>query len=127
MSGDLINAVEAWKSIGAKMFLRVCMILDPDALNQIFSANSKPTVITVSNAGEKQEHTFVDNVKQILIRCEKVTEIKYAFNEADFDAGKKLTITSGGALKLSSLNFVGTTIYFETDKNNMDVEILELF
>jgi len=104
----------------------------PNSLNQFKPSKKlqvapKATIKKVTVAGVKQSHTFQNNLQQILIRCEKATEIKYNFNETDFDNDSKLTITSGGYLYLRDLNFTGVTIYFETDRNNVDVEILELY
>lgn len=127
MSGDLINATEAWKSYLGKMFLRVSAVFDETALDQLFSSNKKITIISVANAGDKQTHIFQENVRQIIIRCEKVTTIKYNFDETDYDANKKATITSGGQLKLTGLKWEASSIFFDTDKNNMDIEITELY
>lgn len=124
---DLINAREAWKVLAQKMFLRVCAIIDPDTLATIFSSNSKITILEVPNKETKVEHELQDGLKQLIVRCEKVVTIKFSFDEAEFDAGKKATITSGGHLKLSALHFNQKSFFFETLSDNKDIEIIELY
>jgi len=127
MSNGLINSPEAWKTINGEMYLNVNALFDSEAFKVLFSTTPKITIKNVSSAGTKTTHLFQDGVKQIFIRCEKVTEIKYNFDESDFDGGKKAIITSGGFLKLSGLDFTGKSIFFETDVSSVDVEILELY
>lgn len=126
MSGDLINAVELYKVIDGKMYLNVNALLDPENFPVIFATTSKVTVVD-ANAGDKKSHTFTNGTKQILIRSEKVAQIKYNFDEAAFDSGLKATITSGGYLKLDGLYLQDVSIYFETDENNVKIEIIELY
>lgn len=126
MSGwGLINDTAAWKTLIGKAFLRVCAILDPSVLTDIFATQIKETIVE-STANDKNTHVIVDGLKRIIIRSEKVTKINYSFDETRFDDGNVLTITSGGHLKLEGLFFSGKTLYFKTDKN-ADVEIIELY
>lgn len=127
MASGTINAPSSWITIGNETYLNVNALLSPAFLSVLLSSNVKPTIKTVATAGNKESHSFQDNLKQFILRSEKATTIRYNFNEADFDSGKKLTITSGGFLKLSGLDFTNKTIYFETDRNNIDVEIIELY
>lgn len=86
----------------------------------------KATIKNVANSATKESFIFETGCKRFSFRCEKVITILYNFSEVDFDAGKKLTITSGGLLKESGLNLpAGTTIFFETSSNNRDIEILQ--
>lgn len=128
MAHGTINAPSSWITLpDGSTYLNVNALLDSEALKVLLSATPKITVISVTNSGTKTSHPFQDGVKQIIVRCEKVTEIKYNFDETDFDGGIKSTITSGGFLKLAGLNFTGKSLFFETDRNNVDVEILELY
>lgn len=131
MSGDLINSLDAWfrKGVGAArvQLLRVLADIDPEALSTLFSTNHKATIVQVATKDTKQTHTLQDGLKQLIIRAEKVTQINYEFDTTKFDAGEKLTITSGGHLKLSAINFSSKALYFETDRDNINVEIIELY
>lgn len=126
---SLIDECKAWFVDGEKVFLRVLTQIDPDYIDFFIGKFlSREPIITVMSEplpGAKQSHTFVDGTKQFLIRCEKVVEIKYNFNEADYDNGKMATITSGGFLKQTGLTLINKTIYFNTSTGNRDVEILE--
>jgi hypothetical protein len=130
---NLINECTAWfteKVLGLDVtYLRVLAKIDPDALTVLLASSEKETLIQVgaAEAGEKKSHAFTSETKQIFIRAEKVTQINYSFTESNYDAGDTLTITSGGMLKLSGLSFTSKTIYFDADKNNVTIEILELF
>lgn len=84
------------------------------------------TIINSGVSNNKNTHAFSDNVKQFMIRSEKVVEIKYSFDEFRFDLGNKLTITSGGILEMKLLDLPsGTEFYFSIVQPNIDVEILE--
>lgn len=91
--------------------------------NDLISSTPKITIIN-SSAGAKKTHNFQSGVKQFTIRSEKVTEIKYNYNETDYDGNIKATITSGGVLEVKDLKLNSLSIYFDTDKN-ADVEIIE--
>lgn len=114
-----------------RTYLGVDAALDPsvieDLIGALFAGDSKITIKEVVVSGTKESHDLTDGLNQLIVRCEKVTEIKYNFDEDEFDAGNKATITSGGFLKLEGLNFTGKTFYFEADRNNVDVEIIELY
>jgi hypothetical protein len=107
------------------MWLNVNALLSPSILLQLFATQARETIITV-NADEKAFHTFTNGTKKFFIRSEKVVEIKYSFDENNFDNNNQLTITSGGFLEQSGLYLVGKTIYFKSDKNT-EIEILEWF
>lgn len=124
---SLIDDFRSWFNFGGYQYLRTKPLLDgPEGLKALLGSTPKATIINVAASGVKTTHTFSDNLRSLMIRCEKVTEIKYNFNEADYDLDKKLTITSGGFLALSGLDFNSEKIFFETDRNNVDVEILEI-
>lgn len=83
-------------------------------------------IIEAEDKNTKYDFTFTEGTKTLLIRSEKVAQIKYNFNEVSFDDGVKLTITSGGYLMLSGLTLkAGLQFFFECDKDNVDLEILE--
>lgn len=126
---DAIKDCEFDKFTKSSENKRVVRVVAGDDLPVIFSGakNTKVTIVNVANSGTKTTFNFQDGVKSFTIRSEKVTEIKYNFDEADYDANKKATITSGGFLKLSGLDLTGGKIFFDTDKNNVDIEILELY
>ena len=126
---SLIDECKAWYVNGEKVFLRVLAQLDPDFIDLLVGKFlSKEPLITIkseASAGAKQSHVFANGTKQFLIRCEKVVEIKYNFDETDYDNGIKATITSGGFLQQTGLTLEDKTIYFNTQTGNRDVEILE--
>ena len=126
MSGNLINATEAWfTDSNGKMWLNVNALLSSGALQQLFATQSKETIKPII-ADEKNSHLFTNGTKKFFIRSEKVVEIKYSFEEDNFDAENYLTITSGGFLEQSGLYLTGKTIFFKADKDT-DIEILEWF
>lgn len=126
---SLIDECKAWFVDGEKVFLRVLAQLDPDFIDTFtglfLSKLPKATILNNATSGTKQSHAFAEGTKQFLIRCEKVVEIKYNFNETDYDNNKRLTITSGGHLQQAGLYLENKTIYFNTSTGNRDVEILE--
>lgn len=126
MSGNLINATEAWfTDSNGKMWLNVNALISSGTLLQLFATQSKETIKQVI-ADEKNSHLFTTGTKKLFIRSEKAVEIKYSFSEANFDDAKYLTITSGGFLEQSGLYLTSKSIFFKSDKDT-DVEILEWF
>lgn len=127
MSGDLINARELYTVIDNITYINTRALLNPANLPLLFAVTPKITLVPVPLVATKMTHTFTNGTKQLLIKSEKVTNIRYNFSEALFDAGEKSTITSGGVLSLVGLYFTGVSIYFETDIPGATVEILELY
>ena len=115
-----------------RTILAVLATIDPDALTVLLAENTKETIIGIGSGegGTKKEHTFQEKTKQFIMRVgkEKSAVIEYSFNETRYDADNRLTITKGGFLKLSGTQFpAGKKIYFNCSRDNVDVEILELY
>lgn len=88
--------------------------------------NPTITIVNVPLKEIKKSFTFLEGTKKFFIKSEKAIKIMYNYNEVDFDANKKATITDGGFLVEDRLNLPsGVKIFFETDKDNVDIEFTQ--
>jgi hypothetical protein len=114
-----------------KVALRVSTDAD-DPLNVNIAGSDAdtptPRLIDAANAGTKYNFTFTAGAQSFLIKAadDKITKVSYAYSEADYDAGKFFTITSGGFLTFNGLKIKeAQNFYFKCDKNNVKLEVTE--
>jgi len=127
----MINATEAWKTIAQKIYLRVLMLFDSQALDDLsailFATTPTENVFSIATGGDKKSHTFQDGTKQFILKTEatKASDLTYSFDEIKYDAGNRLSLSQGEQLKIVHVNLTGRTIYFTAAKSNLKIEILE--
>lgn len=80
--------------------------------------------LSVANKNTKQTVTIEENCKYLKVQAkDKVTLIKYSFNESEFDSGNTHTIYEGQVLELKNLLLSGKTLYFSTGDDNRNIEV----
>jgi hypothetical protein len=103
------------------------IIGDSDQLLEAIIVNDpKLTVKEITTAGTKQSHSFRDGTKRFNVTSgEKLTAFYYNWNETDFDAGIFHSVDEGGDYEIIGTGLTAKTLYFKTEKNNVEIEIEE--
>lgn len=107
---------------------RVDAPLVNDKLDLILSSlgmtNATPTIFNVPAlvAGTEYSVALPANTRIFVLKSRKLCRVKFAYNSGD-TAINYITIGLGGVFE--DYNFYSSqTIYFQTDKNNMTIEVL---
>lgn len=86
----------------------------------------KITHLSITNANTEYSHVLVNNLKQLRIRCEQMANLKYAFVQNE-SGTKGWSVYKGTCDNISDLSFTGKTLYIQSDKASVIIEIMELF
>jgi hypothetical protein len=90
------------------------------------ATDCKITVFNVIDANTEYSLALQANLKKIRIRCRESAEIKYTFTELE-SGTDSFTIFRGTVDEIDNLSFTGKTIYFQSNKNSVTIEIAEFF
>jgi hypothetical protein len=93
----------------------------------ISSANSeKITPLSLALANTEYTHVLQDNLTQLRIKCRGVATIQLSFKVGE-SSTNYWTINKGCVDNIDGISFSGKTLYMQSDKANMTVEIMELY
>lgn len=89
------------------------------------ATNSKITNLSIPTANTEVAHILQADLKQLIIKCRDSADVKCSFVLGE-SGSKYVTIFRGCVFHLSDLTF-NSTVYLQSTKGSLTVEILELF
>jgi hypothetical protein len=90
------------------------------------STDCKITHLPIVNAGEEYSLLLTNGLKQLRIKCQGSAVLKYSFTEGE-SLTNYFTIFKGTCDNLNDLDFNDKTLYIQSDKSSMVIEIMELY
>jgi hypothetical protein len=103
-SKDIVDAIESTQSV-VKTAPKISNILIP-------------------NSNTEQEFEFSANTKSISLRVRELASLKFCFLENESNTNY-VTLSSGSSFEESGLNVSGLKIYFQSNRSNVTLEIIE--
>jgi hypothetical protein len=99
-------------------------VYPPIVLTNANAEKITPLTITLSNT--EYSHVLQDNLTQLRIKCRSNATLQYAFKNGE-SATNFWTIPRGCVDNIDGLSFSGKTLYIQSDKTSVIVEIMELY
>lgn len=98
-----------------------------DAINSsTVVTKTAPTIhnINIATANIEQSLALSNNIKSLLVRSRNNADLKIAYVATE-SSTKFITIKKRAVYEETGLNATGLTLYFQSDTDNTDVEIIE--
>jgi len=93
----------------------------------VTNANAEEiTPLTLTLANTEYSHVLQDNLTQLRIKCRSNATLQYSFKAGE--SGTNFwTIPRGCVDNIDGLSFSGKTLYIQSDKPTVTVEVMELY
>lgn len=98
-------------------------ILNVDIVN---SSDAKITNLNLILADTEYSLALVNGLKELRIKCREYADLKYSFVSGE-SATKYFTIWRGVCDNLTDLDFNTKTLYIQSSKANVTIEVMELY
>lgn len=98
-------------------------ILNVDIVN---ATEPKITNLVLTLADTEYSHMLVNGLKELIIKCREYSDLKYSFVSGESDT-KYFTIWRGTCHNLNDLDFNNKTLFIQSSRANVTVEVMELY
>jgi hypothetical protein len=98
-------------------------ILNVDIVN---ASDAKITNVSLLLADTEYSHVLVNGLKELRIKCREYADLKYSFVSGESDT-KYFTIWRGVCDNLTDLDFNNKTLFIQSSRANVTVEVMELY
>lgn len=95
-----------------------------DASQNNTKTQSKITNFLITNNNTEYSHTFQDNLKSFIIRTREAFNLQLSFVETE-SSSNFITLKKNAVYEETNLNITGLTAYFQSDMDNVNLEIIE--